>query len=115
MNWEKFSCVRRGLQSRSTMVRAKCWNDATETTSRTVTLFEHSGFIRYSSFALRRLVSPTLPGVAHGRQAFAKVRLLAVGFSLLIRLARLLFRAGARTSTAWQCYKEHRNEKCRGR
>jgi hypothetical protein len=78
-------------------------------------LFENSDFIRYSSFALRYLVSPTLTRVAHGRQAFAKVRLLAFGFPLLIRLARLLFRAGARTSTAWQRDKEHRNEKCRGR
>jgi len=68
-----------------------------------------------SSFALRYLVSPTLPGITHWRQAFAKIRLLAFGFLLLIGLARLLFRAGARTSTAWQCDKERRNEKCHDR
>jgi hypothetical protein len=69
--------------------------------------------IPHSSF--RHLVSPSLTGITHWRQAFAKVRLLPFGFSLLVRVARLLFRAWSRTGTAQQCDKEHRNEECRGR
>jgi len=69
----------------------------------------------YSSIALRHLVLPTLTRVAHGRQAFAKVRLLSFGFPLLIGLASLLFRAGARTTTAWQYDKERPNGEYRDR
>jgi hypothetical protein len=78
---------------------------------------ENSSFFRHSCFIFKAVspASPTLPGVTHGRQALAKVRLLAFGVSLLIGLARLLFRAGARASTAWQCDKERQNEKCRDR
>jgi hypothetical protein len=76
-----------------------------------------SFIIRHWCFVIQGVspASPTLTGVAHGRQALAKLRLLAFGFPLLIGLARLLFGAGARTSAAWQCDKERQNEKCRGR
>ncbi len=37
---------------------------------------------------------PALPWVSYRRQTFSKLLLLELGFSLLIRLARLLFRAG---------------------
>jgi hypothetical protein len=56
--------------------------------------------IRHSSFGMRHLSSPARSWVTHWRQIFSKLRLLALGFSLLIRLARLLFRAGTRTSTS---------------
>jgi len=45
---------------------------------------------------------PALPWVTHRRQTFSKLLLLALGFSLLVRLARLLFRAGSWTGTAQQ-------------
>ena len=61
-------------------------------------------FELHSSFESRRLKalpsSPALPGIAHGRQAFAKIRLLAFRFPLLVSIACLLLGAGARTSTA---------------
>jgi hypothetical protein len=53
-----------------------------------------------SSFGIRHLSSPALPRVTYRRQTFSKVRLLALGFSLLIRLAHLLFRAGTWGGTA---------------
>ena len=43
---------------------------------------------------------PALPWVTYRRQTFSKLLLLALGFSLLIRLARLLFRTGTRAGTA---------------
>jgi hypothetical protein len=92
-------------------------NDKIGATLRIVafSLFEHSGFIRHSSFGFSSLVSPSLTGITHWRQAFAKVRLLTFGFPLLVRVARLLFGAWPWGGTAEQCDKEHRNEKCRGR
>ena len=45
---------------------------------------------------------PALPWVTYRRQTLSKLRLLAICFSLLIRLARLLFRARTRTGTAKQ-------------
>jgi hypothetical protein len=59
--------------------------------------------IPHSNFS--HLVSPSLTGITHWGQAFAKIRLLPFGFSLLVRLARLLFRAWSRTGTARQCDK----------
>jgi hypothetical protein len=58
---------------------------------------------------------PPLTGVAHRRQAFAELRLLAFSFPLLIRLARLLFGAGTWGATAEERDKECRNQKCLGR
>jgi len=58
---------------------------------------------------------PALPWVTYRRQTLSKLRLLAIGFSLLIRLARLLFRARTRTGTAKQRDKERRNHKRRGK
>ena len=43
---------------------------------------------------------PALPWVTYRRQTFSKLLLLALGFSLLVRIARLLFRTGAWTGTA---------------
>jgi len=43
---------------------------------------------------------PALSGVTYRRQTFSKLLLLALGFSLLVRLAHLLFRTGTRTGTA---------------
>ncbi len=43
---------------------------------------------------------PALPWVTYRRQTFSKLLLLALGFFLLIRVARLLFRTGAWTGTA---------------
>jgi hypothetical protein len=45
-------------------------------------------------------VLPALPRITYWRQTFSKLRLLALGFSLLIRLACLLFRTGTRTGTS---------------
>jgi hypothetical protein len=54
---------------------------------------------------------PALPWVAYRRQTFSKLLLLALGFFLLVRLARLLFGTGTRTGTAWQRDKERQNQK----
>jgi len=53
-----------------------------------------------SSFGILHLSSPALPWVTYRRQTFSKLRLLALGFLLLLRFARLLFRAGTRTGTS---------------
>jgi hypothetical protein len=76
-------------------------NEKVDATLRTVAfwLFEHSGFIRHFSFGLRRLVSPSLTGITHWRQAFTKIRLLTFGFPLLVGVARLLFGAGTWRAT----------------
>ena len=58
---------------------------------------------------------PALPWVTYRRQTFSKLRLLALGLSLLLRVARLLFWAGTRRSTTDQFQKEHRNQKHRSR
>src|SRR5438034_7419421 len=42
---------------------------------------------------------PALPWVTYRRQTFSKLLLLALGFFLLVCLARLLFRTGDRKST----------------
>jgi hypothetical protein len=54
---------------------------------------------------------PALPWVTYRRQTFSKLLLLALGFFLLVRLARLLFRTGTRATTAWQRDKERQNQK----
>jgi hypothetical protein len=54
---------------------------------------------------------PALPGIAYRRQTFSKLLLLAFGFSLLVGIARLLFRTGTRAATAWQRDKERQNQK----
>src|SRR5207248_2386449 len=54
---------------------------------------------------------PPLPWVTYRRQTFSKLRLLTLGFFLLVRLARLLFRTGTRTGTAEQRDKESQNQK----
>jgi len=43
---------------------------------------------------------PALPWVTYRRQTFSKFLLLALGFFLLLRIARLLFRTGVWTGTA---------------
>jgi hypothetical protein len=53
---------------------------------------------------------PALPWVTYRRQTFSELLLLALGFFLLVRLARLLFRAGTRAGTAWQRDKERQNQ-----
>jgi hypothetical protein len=63
----------------------------------------------------RRLVLPPLARIAHRRQALAELRLLAFGFPLLIRVARLLFGAGTWGATAQEGDKERRNQKCLNR
>jgi hypothetical protein len=57
---------------------------------------------------------PALPRVSYRRQTFSELLLLALGFFLLVRLARLLFRARTRRSTTDQCQKERRNQNRRG-
>ena len=74
-----------------------------------------TGYFVIPQSDFRDLVSPPLTGITHWRQAFAKVRLLTFGFPLLVRVARLLFRAWPRSGTTEQSDNEHRNEKCRGR
>lgn len=54
---------------------------------------------------------PSLPWVTYRRQTFSELLLLAIGFFLLVRLARLLFRTGTRAATAWQRDKERQNQK----
>jgi len=49
----------------------------------------------YDLRVTRALALPTLAGIANRRQAFAKLRLLTFGLSLLLRLACLLL--GTRT------------------
>ena len=53
---------------------------------------------------------PALPWVSYRRQTFSKLLLLALGFSLLISLARLLLRARTRRRTTDQYQKERRNQ-----
>jgi len=43
---------------------------------------------------------PALSGITYRRQTFSKLLLLAFGFSLLVGIARLLFRTGGWTGTA---------------
>jgi hypothetical protein len=43
---------------------------------------------------------PALPWVTYRMQTFSELLLLALGFFLLVRLARLLFRTGTRAGTA---------------
>jgi len=43
---------------------------------------------------------PALPWVTYRRQTFSELLLLALGFFLLLRIARLLFRTGTRAGTA---------------
>ena len=62
-------------------------------------LIEHSRFIVIRMTRMARSL-PALTWVTYRRQAFSKLRLLAIGFFLLVRIARLLFRTGARTGTA---------------
>jgi hypothetical protein len=66
--------------------------------------------MRHSSFGIRHLSSPALPGVTYRRQTFSEICLLALGFSLLVRLAHLLFGAGTWTGTAQQRDRKHRNQ-----
>jgi len=56
-------------------------------------------FIRHSSFVIRisSLILPTPAGIGYRRKAFAKFSLLAVRFSLLVRIPRLLL--GTRAGT----------------
>ena len=53
---------------------------------------------------------PALPWVTYRRQTFSELLLLAIGFFLLVRLARLLFRTRTRAATAWQRDKERQNQ-----
>src|SRR5512132_4433282 len=57
---------------------------------------------------------PAPPWVTYRRHTFSKLLLPALGFFLLIRLARLLLRARTRRSTTDQCQKERRNQNRRG-
>ena len=53
---------------------------------------------------------PALPWITYRRQTLSKLLLLALGFSLLVRLARLLFGARPRAGAAKQRDKERRNQ-----
>src|SRR5215216_5090685 len=53
---------------------------------------------------------PALPWVTYWRQTLSKLLLLALGFFLLIRLARLLLRATTRRRTTDHRQKERRNQ-----
>ena len=53
---------------------------------------------------------PPLSGISYWRQTFTKLFLLALGLLLLIRLACLLLRTGARTGTAYQRDQKRRNQ-----
>ena len=65
--------------------------------------------IRHSDFVIFSL--PALAGIAYRRQAFAKLRLLAFGVFLLLRLACLLLRAGTGSATAGENNNQHRDKK----
>lgn len=56
------------------------------------------------------VVLPALARVGHRRQAFSKLRLLALGIFLLVSFTRLLFRTGTRTGAAQQRDKKRRNQ-----
>jgi hypothetical protein len=66
-------------------------------------------FVIHSSFVIRisSLILPTPAGIGHRRKAFAKLSLLAIGFSLLVRLPRLLLGTRAGTTA------EHKEDKGR--
>jgi hypothetical protein len=53
---------------------------------------------------------PALSGVSYWRQTFTKFFLLALGLFLLVRLACLLLRTGARTGTAYRRDQKRRNQ-----
>ena len=69
--------------------------------------------VRHSDFVIFSL--PALAGITYRRQAFAKFRLLTFGVFFLLRLARLLLRAGTGSATAGENNNQRRDKKHGGR